>query len=57
MFGIHCPGPSSVDAVRNMQRTMTMNSGLRHSANMLDIDTPLATRSVTGNFCPKKRNP
>ena len=51
----HCPGASSVAAVRNMEQKSTRNSGFSSSRNISPIDTPAAARSVGGNRTPMER--
>ena len=57
MFGIHCPGPSSVAAVSSMHATISRNAGRRHAANIAPVDTPEVTRSVRGKTCPRNAQP
>lgn len=54
---IHWFVPSSVAPVKNMQQTMNINNGLKHSFIISLLDTPIVIRSDSGNFCPKKRKP
>jgi len=57
MLLIHWLGPSSVEAVSSMQNIHSRNIGRKASRNMSPVDTPEATRSVAGNFTPRKSTP
>ena len=48
----HCPGASSLAAVRNMEQNRTMNIGFISSRNICPMEIPDAARSVGGNFIP-----
>src|SRR4051794_7618969 len=54
---IHWPVNNSVMAVPNIRMIMIKNNGLSRDLYISKVDTPLETRSVTGNFNLLKRYP